>query len=447
MANEGIFREAALERLVAPERLDQGLRIVGRPTWVVQLALAVLVAGGLIWSVVLTVPVTVPGQGILLSPGGLLDVTADNPGRLLSFSVAVGDKIKAGTAVARLDQPEIREDLINAEAEHRDAVGERDQIVKFQERRGPTLAASIAQRRQGYKDDIAFLEKQLGWLDEIAKGDAVLMDKQILTRKSALETRVEIGKAEAQRAQAQDGIRNLDFEATKAQTDDEHERLNAELKVAAAERKIRTVREKLARQSVVLSPYDGTVIELKVNPGEIVDRNAALFSLIPDRVAEALPKDDKSPIGPLYAVVYVPSNDGKKVRPGMNVRLSPSTVRREEYGFIEGRVRTVAEVPSTAEGMYRTLKNRQLGQSLAKDGAPYEVVVDLFAAPDTPSGYRWSSSRGPDLNINAGTVVGSDIETMSLPVLSVLIPPLRQVLGNGVLGSGVLGSGVLGSGS
>lgn len=152
MANEGIFREAALERLSAPERLDQGLRIVGRPTWVALLALAGLVVGGLIWSIVLTVPVTVPGQGILLSPGGLLDVTADNPGRLLSFSVAVGDKIKAGTAVARLDQPEIREDLINAEAEYRDAVGERDQIVKFQERRGPALAASIAQRRQGYKD-------------------------------------------------------------------------------------------------------------------------------------------------------------------------------------------------------------------------------------------------------------------------------------------------------
>jgi len=303
--------------------------------------------------------------------------------------------------------------------------------VKFQERRGPPLAASIAQRRQGYKDDIAFLEKQLGWLDEIAKGDAVLLDKQILTRKSALETRVEIGKAEAQRAQAQDGIRNLDFEATKAQTDDERERLNAELKVAAAERKIRTLREKLDRQSVVLSPYDGTVIELKVNPGEIVDRNAALFSLIPDKVAEALPKDVKDPIGPLYAVVYVPSNDGKKVRPGMNVRLSPSTVRREEFGFIEGRVRAVAEVPATAEGMYRTLKNRQLGQSLAKDGAPYEVVVDLFAARDTPSGYRWSSSRGPDVGINAGTTVGSDIETMSLPLLSLLIPPLRQVLGSG----------------
>jgi HlyD family secretion protein len=431
MVNEGIFREAALERLSAPERLDQGLRIVGRPTWVALLALAVLVVGGLIWSVVLRVPVTVPGQGILLSPGGLLDVTADNPGRLLSFSVAVGDKVKAGTAVARLDQPEIREDLINAEAEYRDVLEERDQILKFQGRRAPTLAASIAQRRQGYQDNIAFFEKQLGWLDDIAKGDDVLMNKQIITRKSVLETRVEIGRAEAQRAQAQDGIRNLEFEAAKAQTDDEHERLNAELKVAAAQRKIRTVREKLDRQSVVLSPYDGIVVELKVNPGEIVERNAALFSLIPDKVAEASASDPSTPVGPLFGVVYVPSNDGKKVRPGMNVRLSPSTVRREEYGFIEGRVRTVAEVPATAEGMYRTLKNRQLVQALAKDGAPYEVVVDLFADRDTASGYRWSSSRGPDLSINAGTLAGSDIETMSLPVLSLVIPPLRQVLGRG----------------
>jgi HlyD family secretion protein len=115
----------------------------------------------------------------------------------------------------------------------------------------------------------------------------------------------------------------------------------------------------------------------------------------------------------------------------MHVRVSPSTVRREEFGFIEGRVRSVAEVPSTAEGMNRTLKNRQLAQTLAKDGAPYEIVVDLLADSSTPSGYKWSSSRGPEVKINAGTLGDSDIETMSLPVLSLLVPPLRQILGRG----------------
>ncbi len=438
MSDGGIYRPAAIDRLSSPDRLDQGLRIVGRTTWLALLSLVVLVVGGLAWSLILTVPVTVHGQGILLAPGGVLDVTADSPGRLVSFTVALGDKVKAGSPVARLDQPDVRQDLANAEAEHRDAVSERDQIIAFQNRRAPILAASIEQRRLGFVQDIAFLDKQLGWLNELAKANDELMGKQLTSRQKVLETRVEIGKTQTQRAQTEDGIRNLDVEAAKAQTDDERERLNTELKVSVAERKIATLRERLERQSVVLSPYDGTVVELKVNPGEIVDRGGALFSLVPNEAATAIksekpstPSSDKpEPTGPLYAVFYVPPNDGKKVQPGMHVRVSPSTVRREEYGFIEARVRAVAEVPSTAEGMNRTLKNKQLGQTLAKDGAPYEIIVDLLSDTGTPSGYRWSSSKGPDVTVNAGTLGGADIETVSLPVLSLLIPPLRQVLGD-----------------
>lgn len=431
MSKEGFFRAAALERLSAPERLDHGLRIVGRSTWLALLAMAALVAGGLVWSLVLTVPVTVHGQGILLAPGGLLDVTADSPGRLVSFTVAVGDQIKEGSLVAKLDQPDVRQDLINAEAEHRDAAEERDQIVEFQKKRAATLALSIGQRRNGYKDEIAFLDKELGWLGDVAKDNDVLMDKQITTRQKVLETHVEMGKAETERAQAQDGISNLDFEAAKAQTDDERERLNSELKVAAAERKIRTIKEKLERQSAVLSPYEGAVVELKVNPGEIVERNGPLFSLMPKQATDAKADKGGEATGPLFAVFYLPPNDGKKVRAGMRVRISPSTVRREEYGFIDGRVRSVAEVPSTAEGMVRTLKNRQLAQTLAKDGAPYEIIVDLLSDPATPTGYRWSSSHGPDIAINAGTVGSADIETVSLPVLSLIVPPLRPILGGG----------------
>jgi HlyD family secretion protein len=103
-------------------------------------------------------------------------------------------------------------------------------------------------------------------------------------------------------------------------------------------------------------------------------------------------------------------------------------VRREEFGFIKGRVRAAAEIPSTAEGMNRTLKNRQMVQALTKEGAPYELIVDLIADASTPSGYRWSSSRGPETRVDGGTVATAEIEVQSLPVLSLVVPPLRQFL-------------------
>src|SRR5262245_17942519 len=97
---------------------------------------------------------------------------------------------------------------------------------------------------------------------------------------------------------------------------------------------------------------------------------------------------------PVDAVVYIPAQEGKKVRAGMRARVSPTTVRVEEYGYIIAKVRTVADFPSTPEGLERTLRNRTLAQAMSGRGAPLEVVVRLQVDPKTPSGYEWSSSKG-----------------------------------------------------
>jgi HlyD family secretion protein len=110
------------------------------------------------------------------------------------------------------------------------------------------------------------------------------------------------------------------------------------------------------------------------------------------------------------------------------VQVAVSTARREEFGFVIGRVRLVADIPSTAEGMQRALKNKQLVQSLSNNAAPFEVLIDLHADPSTPSGYRWSSSRGPNLTLNGGTLVSADIEVSNVPILALAIPQVRQLL-------------------
>ena len=260
VAGESVFREAAVERLSTPDRLDQGLSIVGRATWIILLALGTLVIGGLAWSAILTVPVTVRGQGMLLAPGGVLDVTSESPGRVISFTINIGDHVNAGTIVARLDQPEVRQELANAESEHADAQEERRQITEHQQRRTPVLSASIVQRRKAFEEQIVFLDQRLVWLAEKAKADEELSTRNLTTRQKVLETKLEIGRAQEERAQAQNGTRNLDVEASKAQIDDQRELLNVNLKIAAAERKIRTLRDKLERQSTVTSPYDGIVV-------------------------------------------------------------------------------------------------------------------------------------------------------------------------------------------
>ncbi len=97
------------------------------------------------------------------------------------------------------------------------------------------------------------------------------------------------------------------------------------------------------------------------------------------------------------AVLFVPASAGKRVQPGMRVRISPSTVKREEYGSMLGKVAWAAEFPSTQRGMIRLLGNEALVQKLMEEGPPIQVNVALERDPRTPTGYRWSSSTGPNL--------------------------------------------------
>ena len=432
MAGNSIFREAALERLSTPERLDQGLTVVGSASWALLAGLTVLVIGGLIWSVLVVVPVTVKGEGILLSPGGVLGVTSASPGRVTQFLAQTGDAIKVGQVVAQLDQPELRAQLATAEGELRDAQDERRRVAEFQQSKVAAQQIVMAQKRQALEENIHYLVKNIDLLEQRGKVEDDLLVKGLITQDKVLQGKIDLGHQQEELARDRTSLKDLDNEETKTRADNEHELLNVDLRIATAQRKAGALAERYRIESSVVSPYDGNVAEVQVNPGELVERGTSLFTLVPKDPADDSTRPAEAPngpaIGPLVAVLYVAPTFGKQVRPGDMVQVAVSTARREEFGFIVGRVRTVAEIPSTAEGMERVLKNKQLVQTMSKNAAPFEIEAELYADPATKSGYRWSSSRGPNLKINSGTPVTADIEVRDLPILGLVIPQTRTLL-------------------
>ena len=97
----------------------------------------------------------------------------------------------------------------------------------------------------------------------------------------------------------------------------------------------------------------------------------------------------------LEALVYIPAERGKNVKPGMEVRIEPSTVKREEFGTMIGTVETVSEFPITPQGMAAVLHNDNLVKRFAHDGPSYAATVSLEQDASTVSGYRWAVGNGP----------------------------------------------------
>jgi HlyD family secretion protein len=120
---------------------------------------------------------------------------------------------------------------------------------------------------------------------------------------------------------------------------------------------------------------------------------------------------------------------GKQVHTGMPILIAPSTVKQEEYGLMLGKVTYVSDFPATSKGMQRVLKNDKLVVGLAGSDAPYEVHADLSVDPKTVSHYRWSSSSGPPLRIQSGTIATANITIGSRRPIDLVIPWLRENLG------------------
>ena len=67
--NSGIFRQKSIERISGPESLDDYIRVTTPSVWIVLVALIVLLAGMLVWSIMGTVEAhTADGSVVNIHP-------------------------------------------------------------------------------------------------------------------------------------------------------------------------------------------------------------------------------------------------------------------------------------------------------------------------------------------------------------------------------------------
>ncbi|HEX7707250.1 MAG TPA: NHLP bacteriocin system secretion protein [Thermoanaerobaculia bacterium] len=181
-------------------------------------------------------------------------------------------------------------------------------------------------------------------------------------------------------------------------------------------RDIADLEGRAASASQIKSPYAGRILEITTNVGDLVGPGARILTL------EELD-------APIDAMIYIPAGEGKKVQPGMEVRVSPSTVKAEEYGFIIGEVTKVSDYPVTPEGLMRVLRNEALVSAMSGSSAQIEVNVRLIPDVETPSGFRWSSSKGPPLRVLSGTLASGQVVVERKRPISYILPIVKSTLG------------------
>lgn len=167
----------------------------------------------------------------------------------------------------------------------------------------------------------------------------------------------------------------------------------------------------------ILSTQDGVVKEVIADEGAIVAQGSEII-----RVKSVTSTDEKE------AVCYIPVKTGKKVVPGMEVMIYPSTVNKQEYGHMLGTVESVSSYVTSTTEMMKMLGDETLVQSFMNNGPVVQAVCTIKEDEDTRSGYYWSSKKGADVDLTEGTMLTANIVTEKKAPISMLIPYLKEKL-------------------
>ena len=419
MSTSGVFRKVSLDRLASPEQLDQLMRVTDARGWIALLAITIVLLTATLWGVIGSIPQNVGGVGILIKSGGVFDVAPLAGGRVIDVGVNVGDLVTEGQVVARIEQTELRDTLQELKATLRNMREQHAQTVAHGGRDLALQITFLAKQRAAIEQSIASSERSLAWYAEKIASQEKLVEEGLMTKQTLLTSRQQQDSERGKINDARSQLAQIEVRESELQGKRQEEISTSEMKIEDKLRAIAEVERDLKVKTEVVAPHTGRILEVMTEQGAVVSKGEPILSL--DLTGRAVKE--------LEAVLYVPSLHGKQVRAGMPILIAPSTVKQEEYGLMLGKVTYVSDFPATSKGMQRVLKNDKLVLGLAGQDAPYEVHADLTVDPNTPSRYRWSSSSGPPLRIQSGTMAVGNITIGSKRPIEMVIPWVRQNLG------------------
>lgn len=148
--------------------------------------------------------------------------------------------------------------------------------------------------------------------------------------------------------------------------------------------------------TTVRAAFAGTITQVFVTPGNVVQVGSDLFALHANEKAA------------LLAYAFLDAGDVGSVAPGMLVDVLP--VSMEQHGAIRGRLLSVDTSPSARAAVGRLLRDESLADDFSRGGAPFVARIALETDRSTKSGLRWSKGEGPPFLLTSDTPASAEIQ-------------------------------------
>lgn len=418
MDNTSKFRKSALQQFTSPEQLDQLIRVVTRPSWIIACTFYAIIFIALLWSIFGSIPTKAEGIGILLAGGGDIynAVAPDGPSQISALLVKPGDHVEKGQVVATLARPDLQDQI-------KDSQNYLRELNDIQTRLKNISVQEIATRQQQLNDQKQSLQRVLAASNEkfthLSAFLALRQDafkKGIETRENVEQTLQEYYNIKSEIEGYSNKLIQIDIDQANF-VDQWRERIRElEIKITDENLKLSDLVGRVKLSSDVSSPISGTVTDIQAAVGSIVNTGAPLVSIASEGNG-------------LDALVFVQPEFGKRIKVDMDALISPTTVERSEFGSLKGKVIAVSTFPSSSEAILATLQNQVLVKEFTQEKAPIAIRVRITPDANTFSGLQWTSSKGPKQRITPGTIVHAMVTIHKQAPITLLIPMLKKLAG------------------
>ena len=169
--------------------------------------------------------------------------------------------------------------------------------------------------------------------------------------------------------------------------------------------------------SFLTSTLNGLVISTKTD-----NESFEAFDPIVSVVKEGRSKET----GRTQLIAYADNEAQRDLRIGMEAQVWPADEKRDEIGYVRGRITQVVRYPADADEVRQTLKSDILAKRLLQQGdVVYEVRIDLLCSPEDSTRYDWSFGEPADVSRGIGTYCSVLTETKRRSMFEYLFESAR----------------------
>jgi HlyD family secretion protein len=233
-------------------------------------------------------------------------------------------------------------------------------------------------------------------------------DAVIAARRAYLDNNLQLASIQVQ-------VEQLNVREARLGQQDIEAESDAAVSIEEIERNIARYEAELKKGTEIVSSFDGRITELAAAVGQMLSVGERLGSMEID-----------DPHGELVALSFFDVADGKKLVPGMEIQVSPSTVQRERFGSVVGVIDRVSEFPVSTDAVSNTIGNREVAARITANGSRIEVYARTIRDERSPNGFKWTSGMGPERPVTAGTTLTARVTVERRRPITYVIPILRD---------------------